>query len=429
MKGRDEMSKKSIFNVNGVIKESTELNLNDLKILFKQFEDRTGKLPVQPDCIAKNNLPQPKIIKNILKVNHIDHQDFYNSLGKYSHLRTESKDFSYYLKKYINICNKLERALTIKELVNNSYGLPSANWFVRNCPDKEINSYDDFILWCGFSSNKLKINDEWVAKQLIYLDKTLNRPIRKEDLTIENIGFSSIVVNRIWGGLKNAQIQLNLKQGSRKVKYYNNFDEMKNDLKTILTCIKEKEHRTEIILKDITFTKYIQFPSTARRYIENFKSNNEDFYKFVESFGFKIATNGNGNCYRFKDNELTKSYLEYQLTTYLRNELNLKYNKDYFRNVRYSEFSNTDKRIDCDYAVNWNGKIYYIEISGMIKPKFKEVWRTTDFKSKGKNEYRDNLILKEQLLIQNDCSFYILFSDDIKSENYKNIFLDEREVV
>lgn len=428
MKGRDEMAIMCEFNINGVIKKSRDLTLDDLKILFNQFKKQTGKLPILQDCISRNNLPQPKIIKNILLENNVDYQDFYNSLGKYSHLRTESKDFTYFFNKYMNICNETGRALMIKELVNNTYGLPSATWFVDNCPDSKIKSYDDFVTWCGFPSNKLKNDDEWVAKKLIELDKRLNRPIKSTDLTARNIGFSMIVVNRIWGGLQNAQIQLNLKQGIRKVKQYNSFEEMKKDLSIILNSIKKNENRNEITLNDISYTKYIELPSTASRYIKNFKLNNENFYEFIESFGLKITTNGNGNCHRFEDGELTRSYLEYRLTMYLRNELNLKYNKDYYRDVRYDEFSKTNKRIDCDYVVFWGGNTYYIEISGMIKPRFKETWRTTDFKSKGKNEYRDNLILKEQLLIQNDCSFYILFSDDIKKEIYKDIFQNESEV-
>ena len=116
----------------------------------------------------------------------------------------------------------------------------------------------------------------------------------------------------------------------------------------------------------------------------NLKNHNEDFYKFIESYGIKVATNGNGICFRFKDGELTKSFLEYKLSQYLRNELQLIYNENYFRDVKYSTFVKTDRRIDCDYMINYNGKQYYREISGMIKPSYKEKWRETDFKSKGK---------------------------------------------
>ena len=75
-----------------------------------------------------------------------------------------------------------------------------------------------------------------------------------------------------------------------------------------------------------------------------------------------------------------------------------------------------------DYLINYNEKQYYVEISGMIKPCYKDKWKETDFKSHTKNEYRDNMILKEQLFKENNCSYFIWFSDDIHNEIYREIF-------
>ena len=69
--------------------------------------------------------------------------------------------------------------MTIKELVNNTYGLPSAKWFVDNCPNKDIKMYDDFILWCGFESHKLKRNKDEIVQELIMLQNKLGRNFNK----------------------------------------------------------------------------------------------------------------------------------------------------------------------------------------------------------------------------------------------------------
>ena len=411
----------SKFNINGVIKDGKELNYTDLKVLTQQFINKNNHFPVQSECIMSNNLPQTRIINKILKDNKITFNDFCNYFGKVKHVRTESKDFDLYLKKYKSKCNELGRALKLSELVNNSFGLPSGKWFIDNCPD-DIKSYDEFIEWCGFKSNKLKKDKNFVIEKLIELQNKLHREIIVSDINESNLGFSMIAVTRIFGGLGKAKEEIGLINSQRIINKSQTFSELKNDLKIILLSIKEKEGRNQIILKDISQTKYVEYPSCATRYKNQFEKHNEDFYKFVESYGLKFATNGNGNCFKFDDGEFTKSFLEYKLSCYLKNELGLIYNQDYFRDVRYDTFSDTDRKINCDYLIKHNGKQYYVEISGMIKPCYKDKWKETDFKSHTKNEYRDNMILKERLFKDNNCSYFIWFSDDIHNEIYRDVF-------
>lgn len=415
------------LNVSGIIKTGHEIDYEDLKILIKQFIDKNGHFPIQPECTMSNNLPQFRIINKILKSNNTTFNDFCNYFGKVKHVRTENGDYDLLLSRYKIKCNEIGRALKINELVNNTFGLPSAKWFVDNCPNKDIKSYDEFVLWCGFESNKLKNDKAYIVTKLIALQEKIGREIMTTDITEGNVGFSMIVLSRIFGGLDKAKRELGLIRSKKVADKTKTFENLKQDLETILLSIKNIEGRNQIVLKDISQTKYINNPSNANRYKIQFKKHNEDFYKFIESYGIKVATNGNGICFKFNDGELTKSFLEYKLSCYLRNELQLVYNQDYFRDVRYSCFTNTERRINCDYMINYNRKQYYIEISGMIKPSYKDKWRETDFKSKGKNEYRDNMILKEQLLKNNNCSYFIWFSDDINKEVYRKIFKQKEE--
>ena len=61
--------------------------------------------------------------------------------------------------------------------------LPSASWLAENCPDDNVKSYDDFVKWCGYESNKLIKDDKQVANALVELEKKLGRHITNEDIT------------------------------------------------------------------------------------------------------------------------------------------------------------------------------------------------------------------------------------------------------
>ena len=204
---------------------STKITYNDLIWLYDNFKNTYGKLPTTNDGKAKYNMPQQRIIKRVLEDNDVTFNDFMLQFGKVNHVRTESKDYELFLDRYKAICSDVGCALSTQELTNNTFGLPSANWFIKYCPEKAVKSYDDFVLWCGFKSNKLKMDDEEIAGKLIKLEEDLGRPIIRNDITLDKVGFSMIVVNRIWGGLNNAKKALGLKKTApnqpRSFEYYN----------------------------------------------------------------------------------------------------------------------------------------------------------------------------------------------------------------
>lgn len=414
-----------LYDVKGIQKTKSELTYDDLVTLFQQYIDIHHEFPVQNDCYGRNNLPHGRIIKKILDNNNVTWNTFCNGFGKYKHVRTEENEkYDEYVEKYKQVSNSAGHALKMSELVNNTYGLPSAKWLVENCPSKQVVYFDDFVKWCGFDSNKLKIDDSIIKQKLIKLDNSLNREITYEDISTDKIGFSTIAITRLFGTLTNAKKQLGLKQ-IKNVSVKASFQNLKDDLVSIFTHMKNDEHRTNFILKELDQSKYAKYPCNHTRYLNSFKRNNENFYIFISKNGMSLASNGNGISHKFKDGEFTKSSLEFTLTSYLRNVLHMKYNHDYFRDVKYSTFTNTDRKIDCDYKIVINDKIYYIELCGMIGYKCRTDWRSTDFHSNTKNEYRDNLILKERLLRENNCSYFIWFKSDMDKGVYKTIFKKE----
>ena len=189
---------------------STKVTYEDLVILYNQFIDTYGEVPVYSKCDSKHNMPQGRIITRVLKGSNITYNDFLLQFGKVSHVRTESKDYDFYVKRFKEVSDNIGHALCGNELMNNKYGLPNSTWFVKYCPDKSVKKYDDFVRWCGYESNKLKKEKEDIANTLINLEKELGRPILREDISLEKTGFSMIVLVRMFGGLNNAKREIGL---------------------------------------------------------------------------------------------------------------------------------------------------------------------------------------------------------------------------
>lgn len=176
------------------IKLSTEIDYNDLVVLYNQYIKKYGEVPTTYTLNSKHNMPQLRIVNKILNNNNITYNDFINKFGKVKHVRTECTDkYDIYLEKYKKICTELGRALKTTELTNNNYGLPSSGWFVKYCPDKSVKKYTDFCKWCGFEDNSLKLDKEYVIKKLYELQSNLNRHIKRSDIKANNVGFSMIV--------------------------------------------------------------------------------------------------------------------------------------------------------------------------------------------------------------------------------------------
>ena len=198
------------LKVGGGYVGGVDVSYDDLVILYKQYINAYGKVPTHATCDAKHNMPQARIINRVIEEKGITYNDFLLQFGKVSHVRTESKDFELFKNKFVKVCNDLGRTLKQSELSNNPYGLPNKGWFLKNCPDKNVKTYNDFVLWCGLESNKTEKDRDFVINTLINLEKELGRPITKEDISLEKTGFSMIVLDRMFGGLTNAKNELGL---------------------------------------------------------------------------------------------------------------------------------------------------------------------------------------------------------------------------
>ena len=406
----------SVFKINNTHKKSPELTYDDLVYLYECFKSEYGVLPKTSDCLSKNNLPQQRIVMKILDNAGITYNDFMNNLWKTSHIRANSKNYNFYIERYKELSDKKGSHITSTELKNNKYGLPSAQWFVKECPDKSVNSFDDFIRWCGYSSRRL--DKEFISEKLICLENNLGRPIKRTDITTKSVGFSPIVINRIWGTLTNCKNELGLRHSSHDTS--KPFSYYKEELVNILNRIRLNGNcRNYITWRDIENINNNPKNIEHKTFTKSFKKEGVDIFAFIKSYGFNMNPSNFSFHYTFADGERVVSSFEYDMSYFLKNEFSLRYNMDYFRDVIYKKFtSHSSTKMNCDYMFEINGLSYYLEIAGIISNSDGD-WENHNYSSKQEQEYQQKLLLKKQIFESNGLKYLFLFSNDFADDSYK----------
>lgn len=416
------MGKAVYLDVDGRKVLTTEVTYDDLVTLYKQYIEKYGEVPLYSKCDSKHNMPQGRIINRVIADKGITYNDFLLQFGKVSHVRTESKNYDLYVERFKEVSNKIGHALVQNELYNNKYGLPNPSWFVKYCPDKNVKTYDDFVLWCGYKSNKLKNDDKIIAEKLIELEDKLGRHITKNDITLENVGFTNIVLNRLYGGLSNAKKELGLMKTPPLQPLP--FDYYKRKIDSILDNISKHTNRKIISWCDIESELNNPDKIEHKTFTKAFKREEIDIFAYIKSKGFMMNPSNFSFHYTFNDGERVVSSMEYEFSCYLRS-LEYRYNNDYFRDVMYKTFSNENTKMNCDYKIMISNIPLYVEIAGIIYNSENEDWRHHNFSSKQENEYRDKMIKKEKRMIESGQHFLFLFKTEMFNGEYKAILQNE----
>ena len=409
------------LNVNGEKVCSLELTYDQLVWLYNDYVERTGKIPTTKDCSLKNNLPQQRIVNKILKSQNITYKDFMLLFGKHAHVRASVDDYNEYVNKFKEISNRIGRALTSPELIDNIYGLPNAQWFAKYCPANDVKSYDDFVRWCGLKSNKSKKDKEDVSKKLLELEKTIGRPLTRDDISYDKVGFSMIVINRIWGSLTKCKKELGLVE-TPPSSTPKSFGKYKADLDKVIESFKSQTDRKYITWSDIE-NNNVGINIEHKTITKAFKREGINIKLYLESMGLTMNKSSFSLQHVFDDGEKTLSSMEYDLSFYLKNGLGLIYDVDYKRDVMYKTFTNYDKKskLNCDYVIFVGDIAHYIEVAGIIN---KYNWDSIDYGTKIKNGYRDKMIKKRKILEDNGLKYLFLFPEDFKGGQYKNMISD-----
>jgi hypothetical protein len=200
-----------------------------------------------------------------------------------------------------------------------------------------------------------------------------------------------------------------------------NLDEAKEHINRLCNDIYIKEHRKIITYKDINRCNFTNNPWCYNKIL--LKEEGITLRNYVRSIGFDLAQEGNGLNHTFEDGEKTRSQYELDFSIYLREQIELKYNDDYHRDVRYKTFiKGYNGLLDCDYLIGYEGRKIYIEIAGILRDYQNWYYQDRPLNSKTKEKYRLKLKEKENMLKQAGLEYYILFPCNLNEETYKKIF-------
>lgn len=291
----------------------------------------------------------------------------------------------------------------------------------------------DWLEMCGYNlsddekyrinnrGRSLKISKEECIQKILKMQSMIDRPLNYDDFRHPNkdtIGITEI--KNYWGTLNKMKNELNLKinQESMVDKQLSE-DDFYNEIKKIFNYLKNK-NRNFITTREINSlqncSRYWTLDKSCRKYCD------KRLGEYLKDQGVFLGHQGRGFNYIFSDGECTDSHYEYIFSQYLKG-YGLKFNKDYFRNIKYSDFVSTySGNMNCDYVIYYNNRVIYIEIAGVLDNYKQWYYQNRPINnSKSKEEYRIKLWYKERLFQESNVEYFILFPCDLTKEILCNI--------
>lgn len=333
----------------------------------------------------------------------------------------DKEKYDYYVKEYIRKSEELGRPISHANLRKEPYNLPDGRWYIDNCPDNNVNSWSDFVDWCGFVVRGKKPTKEKMVALIYRLQEETDRPLIYDDFRGIGCYHPSLkFIREYWGTINNMKKELGLEivQESMMDKHLSkeDFDAMLLDIRRYV----EDDNRDFITTEEIDLNNQWNNSQSLRRYAKDYY--NMSLTDILLKNNVRLGKQGQGINFDFPDGEHVTSQFEYMFSKYLK-DYGLKYNVDYFRDVRYSTFIPEYKNnMNCDYVIHINDKIIYVEIAGII-----EAYKEWYYKNKPitnsnrKEKYRQKLTEKEEMLKSHNLIYFILFPCDLTKDNFKNI--------
>lgn len=295
---------------------------------------------------------------------------------------------------------------------------------IQQNPKKYMDDYDEYL---ELKKQSRMMSKEKAIEIIIKMQSKLNRPLVQDDFRNPNEETLGIkIVERIWGSLHEMQRDLGLTLTGKYAKKVddNNYVAL---IKNVCDKVFKFENRKILVTGD--FKKYGVALISA--YHRTCKNNNTTLISELNKYGFDLQRPGNGFNYNYSDGERATSMYEYEFSNFLRSE-GLKFNKDYFRNVKYKTLTSSyNGNMNCDYEIHFQGRIFYVELAGMLgNPIHEECYKgNKPIKSKSKEKYRLGLMSKRNIFESENLEYYILLKSEMNTDNYTKILhLNSREV-
>jgi hypothetical protein len=256
---------------------------------------------------------------------------------------------------------------------------------------------------------KKKLTKSDIENLIIKKSKELNRPLLQSDFenvhtTNNTVGIR--IIYKYWGTFSNMIKELGLEEHGvffkPNSKFYKPHSYYLEYIKNI--CEDFKSHNiVTLMIKDFKKMDSTVEISTLKRHC---LLENTTLQDMLHKYGCKLQTSGNGFYHMFEDGECTLSRYEYDFSETLR-KYGFKYNKNYYRDVRYDEILNTySGNMNCDYKIICNIDAFKNNIK---------------LNSKSKELYRIKLNKKKDIFEKAHVNYLILFKPDMSIENFEKI--------
>lgn len=345
-------------------------------------------------------------------------------MGKMNPRKFNIEEYDYYVKEFVRKSEELGKPITHSNLREEPFCLPDARWYVKHCPDNSVTRWSEFVDWCGFIAKGKTPSKEKVVNLIYKLQEELGKPLMYDDFRGNGCYHVPIeIIREYWGTINKMKEELGLEINQEsmidKQLTKESFDNMIDDIYQFVSG----EGRNFITTREIDAHAEWSNADTLRRMAKKYyQSNLQDL---LIRKGVSLGRQGCGINFDFDDGEHITSQFEYMFSKYLK-DYGLKYNVDYFRDVKYSTFiPECNNNMNCDYVIHIDGKTIYIEIAGIIEA-YKE-WFFNDrpiTNRKSRERYRLKLLEKQKMLRDNNLIYFILFPCDLTHDNFKSILTD-----
>lgn len=201
----------------------------------------------------------------------------------------------------------------------------------------------------GGQSKNLTKDD--CIKIIFNMQSKLDRPLEYKDFRNPNIDEIGVtMIKKYWGSLNKMKQELGLEivQESMMDKQLSkeDFDETARSILSFL----HKEDRNFTTTREIhengDWASYGTLDRMSKKYY------GVNFIKHLNTFGITFGNQGRGINYDFNDGEHIISQYEYMFSKFLKQN-GFAYNKDYFRDIKYSNFiTEYSGNMNCDYVIH-----------------------------------------------------------------------------
>jgi hypothetical protein len=326
-------------------------------------------------------------------------------------------EYNSQLSKLKNICKNLKKAPHYLDL-SQKYNLRSSRWFISHCKNPKVVDYNTFMEYEVGVLPNYNCSKEKIIDIINNYFKKNKKQVTRKILETEGIEISLGTIKRIFGSLRNMNEELGY-----KILTKGGIDKKKSlvEIKEIISIFFENLNSKNFSRKEFNMFCEKNNLQITFQTVEN-RLRKEEGISFrnysSENFGIFLQEAGRGIIRTFPDGEKCLSDFEFIFSSYIRN-IGFKYNKDYYREIKYSElFSNVKRNIDMDYYFPEYNLV--IEIAGILRDYERFFIENEKIKSsKSKEEYRLSLLEKKEILETNGVIGYFIFPN--KYKKFENI--------